>query len=204
MTNAINALAGLIAKREDEKPKDLLHTIGVGLDLLDEFGISDKEAAGLQLVRNALNAGGQPEQTVSNIKGTLTALGTLTAPTKRSGGTGGGKKAGIDSRLPSVGSTLTREFKGTTYRVEILAGGRIKTLHDNQEHDSISGAAQHITGKATNGYDFFHINGARPAAPAKPEADAAPAESNGSKSEPTTLEPETAASGKHGGKGGKK
>lgn len=204
MTNSIHALAALIAKREDEKPKELLHSIGVGLDLLDEFGNNEKEAAGLQLIRNALNGGGQPEQVVSNIKATLTALGTLTAPTKRSGGTGGGaKKSGIDPRLPSVGSVLTREFKGTLYKVEVLAAGRIKTQHDGQEFDSISGAAQHITGKATNGYDFFHINGARPAA--KPEAATADAESNGSampaaSSEP---EPETSGAGKHGGKGKK-
>lgn len=204
--NPASGLAAVIEKRKDEKPKVILDAVLVGLDIFETLDLSDKDKTALGLIRTAAENAANPDAALAGVNAMLSAIGTLTAPAPKRASNGGKGKGGVDPRLPSVGSVLTREFKGTLYKVEVLEGGKIKTLHDNAEHSTVSGAAQHITGKATNGYDFFHINGnarrqeAEPATAAAP-TDATDADASDEGKGKAEAEPATAASGKGKGKG---
>jgi hypothetical protein len=50
------------------------------------------------------------------------------------------------------GTRLTREYKDTTYEVEVLDG---VFAFDGQVYRSLSAIAQDITGSHWNGYHFF-------------------------------------------------
>jgi hypothetical protein len=60
-----------------------------------------------------------------------------------------------DDRLPMPGTRLTRDYKGTTYEVEVLDGA---FAFDGQVYRSLSAIAQAITGSHWNGYLFFGFN----------------------------------------------
>ncbi len=61
----------------------------------------------------------------------------------------------MDPRLPPVGSTIKRTFKGQMLEVKVLETG---FEFEDQVHSSISSLAKHITGhKAVNGYSFFKL-----------------------------------------------
>jgi hypothetical protein len=62
--------------------------------------------------------------------------------------------ANMDPRLPPVGATLTREYKGKVHTVTILAAG---FEHDGQTYKTLSDVAIAITGKHWSGYRFFKI-----------------------------------------------
>jgi hypothetical protein len=57
-----------------------------------------------------------------------------------------------DDRLPPPGTLLTREYKGRTYQVRVLADG-----FDGQVYRSLSAVAKAITGSHCNGYFFFRL-----------------------------------------------
>ena len=59
-----------------------------------------------------------------------------------------------DARLPPVGTTLTRTFKGIEYQVHVLQHG---FAYEGTFYSSISGVATAITGTSNNGYTFFRL-----------------------------------------------
>jgi hypothetical protein len=62
----------------------------------------------------------------------------------------------IDPRIPPLGETVTREYRGRTVRVKILASG---FEWDGRVYGSLSAVAWHATGTRWNGYAFFGLNG---------------------------------------------
>ena len=60
-----------------------------------------------------------------------------------------------DPRIPPVGSTITRKFKGADLHVKLLEDG---FEYEGNTFPSISRLAKHITGhQAVNGYAFFKL-----------------------------------------------
>lgn len=57
-------------------------------------------------------------------------------------------------RLPPPGSTITREYKGQTIQVRILASG---FEHEGVTYKSLSAVAKAITGQHCNGFHFFRL-----------------------------------------------
>ena len=57
-----------------------------------------------------------------------------------------------DSRLPMPGTILTRDYKGQTLQVEVLAGG---FAYAGQVYKSLSAVARAVTGAHCNGFWFF-------------------------------------------------
>jgi hypothetical protein len=68
-------------------------------------------------------------------------------------GTINGKR---DIRLPEPGTLLTREFKGQTFVVKVLADG---FEYEGRRYSSLSAIAAEITGTRWNGFLFFGLNG---------------------------------------------
>ena len=60
-----------------------------------------------------------------------------------------------DSRLPPVGTVLTKEHVGVMYEIEVLTHG---FLMDGRPFKSLSAIATQITGTKWNGYSFFGLN----------------------------------------------
>jgi hypothetical protein len=63
---------------------------------------------------------------------------------------------GIGGRLPLPGSVITRDYKGRTLRVTVLAAG---FEFEGEVFKSLSAVAKHVTGSHCNGYLFFRLNG---------------------------------------------
>jgi hypothetical protein len=61
-----------------------------------------------------------------------------------------------DHRLPLPGTMLTRQWKGQTIAVEVLAEG---FRYDNQHYTSLSAIAGAVTGTRWNGLAFFGLTG---------------------------------------------
>ncbi len=61
---------------------------------------------------------------------------------------------GADTRLPTVGTILYREYKGRTLCVEVVSTGFV---YDGQLYKSLSALAKHITGSHVNGFRFFGL-----------------------------------------------
>lgn len=57
-----------------------------------------------------------------------------------------------DSRIPMVGTMLTRQYQGQTLAVLVLDEG---FEFEGQVYKSLTGLAKKITGSHWNGYDFF-------------------------------------------------
>jgi hypothetical protein len=72
----------------------------------------------------------------------------------------GGTKAGTlprqkqDERLPPPGSVLTRQYKGGTVQVKVLAQG---FEYDGEVYGSLSAVAKAVTGSHCNGFLFFGL-----------------------------------------------
>ena len=60
----------------------------------------------------------------------------------------------VDSRLPAVGQTLSREYKGATHTVTILADG---IEYQGKHFRSLSEVATTIAGTKWNGFRFFGV-----------------------------------------------
>ena len=63
-------------------------------------------------------------------------------------------KAERDPRLPKVGRTLTRTYKGDDYQVKV---GREGFEFNGQTYRSLSAVANSITGSHINGFKFFGL-----------------------------------------------
>jgi hypothetical protein len=61
-----------------------------------------------------------------------------------------------DSRLPKVGTTITKEWHGKKLLVRVLEDG---FEYEGQPFRSLSGLAKHITGQIINGFLFFAVLG---------------------------------------------
>ena len=64
-------------------------------------------------------------------------------------------RGGRDSRLPASGTLLTRDFKGHTHVVKVVADG---FEYDGRTYRSLSAIAGEITGTRWNGFLFFGLN----------------------------------------------
>jgi hypothetical protein len=62
-----------------------------------------------------------------------------------------------DARLPAVGSSLKRSYKGKEHAVQILENG---FEYDGRHFVSLSAIAREITGTRWNGFTFFGLAGA--------------------------------------------
>ena len=61
-----------------------------------------------------------------------------------------------DPRIPAVGQTLERQYRGSTVQVRILDAG---FEWNGRVYGSLSAVAWHATGTRWNGYTFFGLNG---------------------------------------------
>ena len=61
---------------------------------------------------------------------------------------------GADTRLPTVGTILCREYKGRTLCVEVVPTGFV---YDGKLYKSLSAVAKHITNSHVNGFRFFGL-----------------------------------------------
>jgi hypothetical protein len=64
-----------------------------------------------------------------------------------------------DSRLPPVGTVLTRIHSGAAHQVTVLDEG---FDYAGQRYKTLSAIAKHITGTPWNGFSFFGLKGAAP------------------------------------------
>jgi Protein of unknown function (DUF2924) len=60
-----------------------------------------------------------------------------------------------DPRLPAIGTTLERQYRGQAISVKILADG---FEYDGKLYDSLSSIASLATGTRWNGFAFFGLN----------------------------------------------
>src|SRR5437868_2192588 len=74
------------------------------------------------------------------------------APTAVAGAQPAVPAGSADSRLPMPGTILTREYKGQTLQVEVLAEG---FAYAGQVYKSLSAVARVVTGAHCNGFHFF-------------------------------------------------
>jgi len=63
-----------------------------------------------------------------------------------------------DPRIPSVGSSIVRQYKGKTIRVIVHEGDQ-GFEYDGQRYRTLSAIAKHITGSHINGFRFFMLGG---------------------------------------------
>ena len=67
-------------------------------------------------------------------------------------------QAPADPRLPSVGTAITRQYKGRSICVLVQADG---FEYEGERYKTLTAVAEHITGSHINGYRFFRLE-ARP------------------------------------------
>ncbi len=60
-----------------------------------------------------------------------------------------------DPRLPKVGTTITKKYKGKTINVRVLEQG---FEYQGKPFRSLSAVAKHVTGSIWNGFLFFGLN----------------------------------------------
>lgn len=84
------------------------------------------------------------------------ASATGSAPANGSTGATGSAPASVhsDPRLPPVGATLQRDYKGKVHTVTIVASG---FDFDGRTYESLSEVARAITGARWNGFRFFKL-----------------------------------------------
>ena len=59
-----------------------------------------------------------------------------------------------DKRLPAVGTTITKKYKGKTINVRVLEQG---FEYQGKQFRSLSAVAKHVTGSIWNGFLFFGL-----------------------------------------------
>ena len=59
-----------------------------------------------------------------------------------------------DPRLPKVGTTITKSYKGKKINVRVLESG---FEYDGQQFRSLSALAKNVTGSVWNGFLFFGL-----------------------------------------------
>ena len=60
-----------------------------------------------------------------------------------------------DPRLPAIGTTLERQYRGQTISVKLLPDG---FEYDGKVYESLSSIASSVTGTRWNGFSFFGLN----------------------------------------------
>ena len=60
-----------------------------------------------------------------------------------------------DPRLPAIGMTLERQYRGQTISVKLLPNG---FEYDGKVYESLSSIASSVTGTRWNGFSFFGLN----------------------------------------------
>jgi hypothetical protein len=60
-----------------------------------------------------------------------------------------------DPRMPMAGTLITREYKGRTIRVTVLANGSFE--FEGEAFKSLSAVAKRVSGSHTNGFLFFGL-----------------------------------------------
>jgi Protein of unknown function (DUF2924) len=63
-----------------------------------------------------------------------------------------------DPRIPPIGSTIQRDYKGEAVRVIVTPNG---FLFGDQEYPTLTSVAKVITGSHLNGFAFFKLGGER-------------------------------------------
>jgi hypothetical protein len=63
-----------------------------------------------------------------------------------------------DPRLPATGAAITRQYKGRTLEVVVLADG---FEFEGRRFKTLSAVAKSVTGSHMNGFRFFGLGGAR-------------------------------------------
>ena len=87
-----------------------------------------------------------------------------------------------DPRLPAVGTTIVRPYKGKDIRVKVLADG---FEYDGTHYRSLTKVALVATGyKAISGPAFFRLTGDAPETPKVPKSKRKPATDESAKTEP--------------------
>ena len=84
------------------------------------------------------------------------------APAKKTAKSKPATKPERDPRLPAVGTTMTRKYKGKELSVGVLEDG---FSYEGQTFRSLSGLAKHIVGYGISGPVFFQLD--KPKAPAQ-------------------------------------
>jgi hypothetical protein len=64
------------------------------------------------------------------------------------------QQTGVDRRLPTPGTIVTRNYKGTTVKIKILTQG---IEYEGTVFQSLSAVAKAVTGSHCNGYQFFKL-----------------------------------------------
>ena len=64
-------------------------------------------------------------------------------------------EASQDLRLPTIGTEITREYRGRSIRVKVLEDG---FEYRGRRHGSLSDIASKVTGTRWNGFSFFGLN----------------------------------------------
>jgi hypothetical protein len=67
-------------------------------------------------------------------------------------------KARFDRRIPAVGTLVSRDYRGSTIAVRILAEG---FEYEGRQYRSLSAIASEVTGTRWNGLAFFGLTGER-------------------------------------------
>ncbi|MCD6391503.1 MAG: DUF2924 domain-containing protein [Dehalococcoidia bacterium] len=62
----------------------------------------------------------------------------------------------VDAKLINPGQKIFRNYTDKRYEAEITAASKLKLLHDDTIWNSLSEAAQHITGTAINGWIWWY------------------------------------------------
>jgi hypothetical protein len=62
----------------------------------------------------------------------------------------------LGTGLVNPGQKIFRNYKGERYEAEITTASKLRLLHNNTIWNSLSEAAQHITGTAINGWIWWH------------------------------------------------
>ena len=62
---------------------------------------------------------------------------------------------GEDARLPTPGTVISRDYKGRSYHVKVLARG---FEYESRSYRSLSAIAKEITGSHWNGFVFFGLS----------------------------------------------
>jgi hypothetical protein len=77
-------------------------------------------------------------------------------PTERTARSVARVRVTADPRLPQPGAAITREYKGRTLTVTVLANG---FEYAGERYPSLTAVAKAITGSHINGFRFFQIEG---------------------------------------------
>ncbi len=92
---------------------------------------------------------------IADVRVTPPRSGSANGPTRPAGKTAAPTPLS-DRRIPPVGATIVRPYKGQTLTVTVLANG---FEHQGQRYASLSAVAKAVTGSHLSGFRFFGLEG---------------------------------------------